>query len=57
MGAVMRNLILFLIAFLAVVTFIRAFDKTDLGMGSGETLNIMSQQVIVETRLAEPVTP
>ena len=27
-GGIMRNLILFLIAFIAVVTFIRAYDKT-----------------------------
>ena len=39
----MRNLVLLLIAFLAVVTFIRAFDKA-----GAETLNDLSQQTVVE---------
>ena len=39
----MRNLLLILIAFIAVVTFIRAFDKTDV-----EALNTLSQQAAVE---------
>ena len=34
---------LLLIAFLAVVTFIRAFDKAD-----AETLNELSQQTVIE---------
>ena len=42
----MRNLILLLIAFIAVVTFIRAYDKTDAG-----TLNNLSQQSAVEFRI------
>ena len=42
----MRNLILLLIAFIAVVTFIRAYDKTDAG-----TLNDLSPQASVEVRI------
>ena len=41
----MRKLILLLIAFLAVVTFIRAFDKSD-----AETFNLMSRQAVIEAR-------
>jgi hypothetical protein len=40
----MRNLMLLLIAFIAVVTFIRAFDKTD-----AETLHDLSRQSAVES--------
>jgi len=42
----MRNLILLLIAFLAVVTFIRTFDRAD-----AETLNRMSRQNVIESGL------
>ena len=42
----MRNLILLLIAFIAVVTFIRAYDKTD----SGE-LGYLTPQTSVEVRI------
>ena len=37
----MRNLILLLIAFIAVVTFIRAFDRT-------ETINDISNPPVIE---------
>ena len=40
----MRNLMLLLIAFIAVVTFIRAFDKAD-----AEALHDISQQPVVES--------
>jgi hypothetical protein len=42
----MRNLVLLLIAFIAVVTFIRAFDKDDAG-----TVHDLSRQTPVETIL------
>lgn len=42
----MRKLMLLLIAFIAVVTFIRAYDKTDNGM-----MGNVSQQAAVEIRL------
>jgi hypothetical protein len=42
----MRNLILLLIAFIAVVTFIRAYDKTDVGAP-----NNVPQEASVEIRL------
>ena len=42
----MRNLVLFLIAFLAVVTFIRAFDKVEAG-----TLNNLSEKTAVEVHI------
>ena len=42
----MRNLILLLIAFIAVVTFIRAYDKNDTG-----SLNDLGQQASVEIRV------
>jgi hypothetical protein len=42
----MRNLVLFLIALFAVVTFIRAFDKADAG-----ELDDLSRQSAVETVL------
>jgi len=42
----MRNLMLLLIAFIAVVTFIRAFDKADTGV---ETLHELSRQSAVES--------
>ena len=38
----MRNLVLFLIAFIAIVTFIRAFDKDDV------ELHDLSRQPVVE---------
>jgi hypothetical protein len=40
----MRNLILLLIAFMAVVTFFRAFDKAD-----AEALHDISQKAAVES--------
>jgi hypothetical protein len=40
----MRNLILLLIAFMAVVTFIRAFDKAD-----AEALHDIPQKAAVES--------
>ena len=40
----MRNLILFLIAFIAVVTFIRAFDRVD----AEEALKELSPQTTIE---------
>jgi hypothetical protein len=40
----MRNLVLFLIALFAIVTFIRAFDKTD-----AEEFHDLSRQSAVET--------
>jgi hypothetical protein len=43
----MRNLILLLIAFIAVATFIRAYDKTETG-----ALENMTQQASVEINLA-----
>jgi hypothetical protein len=43
----MRNLVLFLIALFAVVTFIRAFDKSDDG-----TLHDLSRQSALETILS-----
>jgi hypothetical protein len=42
----MRNLVLFLIALFAVVTFIRAFDNSDAG-----ALHDVSRQSAVETML------
>ena len=42
----MRKLILLLIAFIAVVTFIRAYDKTE-----PETLDNLAPQASVELRL------
>ena len=42
----MRNLVLLLIAFIAVVTFIRAFDKVE-----AETLNGMANQSAIEVHL------
>jgi len=42
----MRNLVLFLIALFAVVTFIRAFDKDD-----AEVPHNLSRQAAVETIL------
>jgi len=39
----MRNLVLFLIAFIAIVTFIRAFDRVE-----AEPLNDMPRQSAVE---------
>jgi len=42
----MRNLILLLIAFIAVVTFIRAYDKID-----QKAVNNLSRQAAVEIRL------
>jgi hypothetical protein len=44
----MRNLVLLLIAFLAVVTFIRAFDKTE-----AETLMTRSPQTTIDGSLAQ----
>ena len=41
----MRNLILLLIAFIAVVTFIRAYDSTDTGV------NDLSRQTPIEIML------
>ena len=38
-GGIMRNLILFLIAFIAVVTFIRAYEKTDADMQDSSRRN------------------
>ena len=43
----MRNLILLLIAFIAVVTFIRAYDKTDV-----VALNDLSPPASVEVRIS-----
>jgi len=42
-GAAMRNLMLLLIVFIAVVTFIRAFDKAEAG-----TLNEPPVQTTIE---------
>jgi len=42
----MRKLILLLIAFIAVVTFIRAYDKADAG-----TQGDVSRQAAVEARI------
>jgi len=42
----MRNLMLLLIAFIAVVTFIRAFDKAE---ADTETLHDLSRQSAVES--------
>jgi len=42
----MRNLVLFLIAFIAIVTFIRAFEKIEAG-----TLNDLSGKTSVEVQL------
>jgi hypothetical protein len=42
----MRKLILLLIAFIAVVTFIRAYDKPD-----SEAISELSRQAAVEIRL------
>jgi hypothetical protein len=42
----MRNLVLFLIAFIAVMTFIRTFDRVD-----AETLNDLPPQAAVENTL------
>jgi len=42
----MRYLILFLIAFIAVVTFFRTFDRVD-----AATINNVSQQTVAETGL------
>ena len=39
----MRNLMLFLIAFIAIVTFIRAFEKVD-----ARTINNLSKQPVIE---------
>lgn len=44
----MRKLILLLIAFIAVVTFIRAFDKTEFEMGSAQALNQAPMQAAIE---------
>ena len=38
-GALMRKLIILLIAFIAVVTFLRAFDRTGGGIAGQETFN------------------
>ena len=46
-GGIMRNLILFLIAFIAVVTFIRAYDKTDIGAQDN------SRQSIIEVNIRD----
>ena len=43
LGAPVRNLVLFLIAFIAVVTFMRAFDKTE-----AETLHNLPAQAAIE---------
>ena len=45
-GVFMRKLILLLIAFIAVATFIRAYDKHD-----AEAINNLSRQASVEIRL------
>jgi len=42
----MRNLILLLIVFLAVVTFIRVFDRVD-----AETLSEKTRQTVLEARI------
>ena len=39
----MRNLVLFLIAFIAVVTFMRAFEKAE-----AATLNDLPAQTVIE---------